>query len=103
VRRFVAKLREEHGIYRETEPKREYEAVEELPMGFQMQLDFGEKSVRYSDSSRYVKLYFVVFTLSYSRYMWGIFQPLPFSSADLVSALYGSFGYFGGKPRQLVS
>jgi transposase len=102
VRRFVAKLREEHGICRESEPKREYEAVEELPMGFQMQLDFGEKSVRYSDSGRYVKLHFAVFTLSYSRHMWGTFQPRPFSSADLVSALYGSFGYFGGRPRQLV-
>jgi transposase len=102
VRRFVLKLREEHGISRETEPRREYEAVEELPMGFQLQLDFGEKSVRYAESSRYMKLYFAVFTLSYSRYMWGVFQPRPFCSADLVSALYGCFDYFGGKPRQLV-
>ena len=102
VRRFVGKLREQYGLTRQSEPRREYEAVEELPKGWQLQLDFGEKSVRYAYGSRYIKLYFVVFTLSYSRYMWGIFQDHPFTSADLVRALYGCFDYFGGKPRQLV-
>ncbi len=102
VRRFVGRLREQHGLTRQTEPRREYEAVEELPKGQQLQMDFGEKSVRCAYSSRYVKLYFVVFTLSYSRYMWGIFQERPFTSADLVRELYGCFNYFGGKPRQLV-
>ena len=102
VRRFVAKIREQHGITRKTEPKREYEAVEELPKGFQLQLDFGEKKVRDAYSSRYIKLYFVVFSLSHSRYKWGVFQDRPFLSIDLVRALYGCFEYFGGMPRQLV-
>jgi transposase len=102
VRRFVADIREKHGITRQMEPKREYEAVEELPKGYQLQLDFGEKTVRDAYSSRYIKLYFVVFTLSYSRYQWGIFQDRPFLSADLVRALYRCFDYFGGMPRQLV-
>jgi transposase len=102
VRRFVANIREKHGITRQMEPKREYEAVEELPKGHQLQLDFGEKTVRDAYSSRYIKLYFVVFTLSYSRYQWGIFQDRPFLSADLVRALYGCFDYFGGMPHQLV-
>jgi hypothetical protein len=96
------KLREENGITRQTAPRREYEAVEELPMGYQLQLDFGEKSVRYAYSGRYIKVYFVVFTLTHSRYMWGIFQEHPFTSTDLVHALYGCFEYIGGKPRQLV-
>ena len=102
VRKYVAKLRAKHGITKETEPKRDYEAVEELPMGHQLQLDFGEKTVRSAYSSRYVKLYFAVFTLSYSRYKWGVFQDRPFLSSDLVNALYQCFDYFGGKPRQLV-
>lgn len=102
VRAFVAQLREAHGIYKKSEPKREYEAVEELPMGFQLQLDFGVKSVRDAYSSRYIKLYLVVFTLSHSRYKWGVFLDRPFLSVDLVRALYGCFDYFGGKPRQLV-
>ena len=102
VRRFVANLRGQYGITRQMEPKREYEAVEELPMGYQMQLDFGVKPVRSAYSSKYIKLYFVIFTLSYSRYKWGIFQDRPFLSNDLVKALYGCFEYFGGMPRQLV-
>jgi hypothetical protein len=53
-------------------------------------------------SARFIKLYFVVFTLSYSRYKWGIFQDHPFKAADLVRALYGCFYYYGGMPRELV-
>lgn len=102
VRRYVAKLREQCGITRQMEPKRDYEAVEELPMGYQMQLDFGVKTVRNAYSSKYIKLYFVVFTLSYSRYKWGVFQERPFLSNDLVKALYSCFEYFGGMPSQLV-
>lgn len=102
VRLFVSGLREKHGIARGSEPRREYEAVEELPMGYQLQLDFGVKSVRSAYGSRYVKLHFAVFTLSYSRDMWGIFQDRPFSSEDLVRNLYRCFSHFCGMPRQLV-
>ena len=102
VRRFVARLREKYGITRKEEPRREYEAVDELPKGQQMQLDFGEKTARYAYSSQYIKLYFVACTLSWSRYKWGHFQERPFTSEDLVRALYGCFDYYGGTPRQLV-
>jgi transposase len=102
VRRYVSKLREQHGITRETEPRREYEAVEELPRGYQLQLDFGTKTARIGDSNRYIRLYVAVFTLSHSRYKWGIFQDRPFLSEDLVRALYGCFEYIGGMPKQLV-
>ena len=102
VRKFVVTLREKYGITKEHEPKRDYEAVGELPIGYQLQLDFGEKTVRSAYSSRYIKLYLVVFTLSHSRYKWGVFQNRPFTSEDLVGALYACFEYLGGKPRQLV-
>ena len=102
VRRLVARLREVYGITQRTTPRREYEAVEELPKGKQLQLDFGEKTVRDAYSSRYVKLYFAVFTLTYSRYKWGVFQEKPFTSSELVRALYGCFDYCGGMPKQLV-
>ena len=91
VRRFVTKLREKHGITKVPEPRREYEAVDELPKGHQLQLDFGEKKVREASCLRYSKLYFVVFTLTYSRYKWGMFQAHPFTSSDLVLALYLCF------------
>jgi transposase len=102
VRRYVSKLREKHGITRESEPRREYEAVEELPKGQQLQLDFGTKTVCVVDSKRYIRLYVAVFTLTNSRYKWGVFLDRPFLSEDLVRALYGCFEYIGGMPRQLV-
>jgi transposase len=102
VRRYVSKLRISKGISKASEPQREYEAVEELPKGQQLQLDFGVKTARDAYSSRYIKLYFAVFSLTYSRYKWGIFQETSFTSSDLVSALYGCFEYMGGMPRQLV-
>jgi transposase len=102
VRSFVAGIRERYGITRKEEPRRVYEAVEELPKGYQLQLDFGEKTARDAYSSRYLRLYFVVFTLSYSKYKWGYFQERPFLSTDIVRTLYQCFYYIGGKPRQLV-
>ena len=102
VRRLVAGLREKHGITKRIAPRRDYEAVDELPMGFQLQMDFGVKSVRNAYNSRYTKLYVAAFSLSCSRYKWGIFQDRPFTSEDLVRALYGCFEYLGGMPRQLV-
>jgi transposase len=102
VRAFVADVREKHGLTKKDEPKRDYEAVEELPIGYQLQLDFGVKTARTSWSSRYIKLYFVVFTLSYSKYKWGYFQDRPFLASDLVLALYSCFEYLGGTPQQLV-
>ena len=102
VRRFVAQLRSDHNILRHMEPLREYEAVDELPMGYQLQLDFGVKSVRDAYCLRYIKLYVVAFSLSHSRYKWGLFQDRPFTSEDLVRALYSCFEYFSGMPKQLV-
>lgn len=102
VRRFVAQVREQHGITRQMEPLRDYESVDELPMGYQLQLDFGVKSVRSAYSSRYIKLYVAAFSLSCSRYKWGLFQDKPFTSTDLVFALHGCFEYYGGMPKQLV-
>ena len=102
IRSFVSGIRERYGITRKAEPRRIYEAVEELPKGYQMQLDFGEKTARDAYSSRYIKLYFVVFTLSYSKYKWGHFQDRPFLSSDLVRSLHQCFYYLGGTPRQLV-
>jgi transposase len=102
IRSFVSGIREKHGITRKTEPRRIYEAVEELPKGQQIQMDFGEKTTRDAYSSRYIKLYFAVFTLTSSKYKWGVFQDRPYTTTDLVRALYQCFNYIGGTPHQLV-
>ena len=43
VRTYVAHLRDKHGIPNRRGDSRQYEAIPDPPMGFQLQLDFGEK------------------------------------------------------------
>lgn len=100
TRRLVELLRETHKIKKVAIP-RSYEAIDELPMGYQMQVDFGQKHLRTSDG-QYVKVHFVGFVLSHSRYKWGYFKDKPFTSGELVQSLYGCFDYMGGKPCELV-
>jgi len=45
VRRHVSGIRLDYGIKKTSTP-RDYESVEELPMGHQMQIDFGQASLR---------------------------------------------------------
>ena len=100
VRRYVGRLRREHGIVKTMQP-REYESVDELPIGHQMQIDFGEKSMR-TPGGQYVKVYFVGVVLSHSRYKWGYFLDRPFTSVDLVNCLDICFAHLGGTTHELV-
>lgn len=100
VRRYVRNLRREHGIAKTSQP-REYEPVDELPMGYQMQIDFGETSMR-TPGGKYVKVYFIGVVLSHSRYKWGYFLDRPFCSIDLVRCLDMCFENFGGVTQELV-
>jgi transposase len=100
VRRYVSGLRRDHNIVKASQP-REYEPVDELPMGYQMQIDFGEKSMR-MPGGQYVKVYFIGVVLSRSRYKWGYFLDRPFCSVDLVRCLDMCFAHFGGVAQELV-
>lgn len=100
VRRYIGGLRRDHGIVKTAQP-REYEAVDELPMGHQMQIDFGEKSMR-TPGGQYVKVYFIGVVLSHSRYKWGYFLDRPFCSADLVNCLDMCFEHYGGTAHEIV-
>lgn len=100
VRRYIGGLRRAHGIVKTAQP-REYESVDELPMGYQMQIDFGEKSMR-TPNGQYAKVYFIGVVLSHSRYKWGYFLDRPFCSTDLVSCLDLCFEHCGGVAQELV-
>ncbi|WP_243450358.1 hypothetical protein [Desulfosporosinus sp. Sb-LF] len=76
VRRYVKNLREKYHLKKSNHP-RDYEAVDELPMGKQLQVDFGEKWMESIDGQR-VKLRFVALVLAHSRYKWAFFQTRPF-------------------------
>lgn len=100
VRRYVKRLREEYRISKVT-PKRVYEAVPESPMGFQMQVDFGQCEQR-TTNGQTIKLYVAAFVLSHSRYKYMEWQDQPFTTSDLVQIHVRTFQYFGGKPREIV-
>src|SRR5699024_11407833 len=68
VRNYVNELRDRYHIPKETN-SREYGTVEELPMGKQMQVDFGVMFVPTESGSR-KKLYAAGFVLSHSRFKY---------------------------------
>lgn len=101
VRRFVSHLRKKHNIPK-PQNTRQYEAVDDPPMGFQMQVDIGIISVRKAYESSLIKLYCVAFVLSHSRYKYGVWFDRPLTAADFVRAIESCFDYMGGRPQELV-
>ena len=100
VCRYVKNLREEYDLRKSPNP-RSYEAVPELPMGQQIQVDFGEKWLRNVDGGR-TKVYAAAFVLAHSRYKYAELQSRPYTATDLVRACHRCFRYIGGMPRELV-
>lgn len=101
VSRYVRSLRLDHGLPKQAY-KRDYEAVEERPMGYQMQLDFGVQNMPLSDRKGHKKVYFAAFVLAHSRYKYGYFIDRPFTTNELITAMNGAFSYFGGVTKEIV-
>lgn len=100
VRRYVREMRKEYNIPKTTS-KRVYEAVPDLPMGFQAQVDFGQTWQK-NEQGQSVKLYVVAFVLSNSRYKYKEWLDRPFTTNDLIEAHKNAFHAFGGKPKEIV-
>lgn len=100
VRSYVSEIRDFYHI-----PKvvrvRQHEALEELPMGQQIQVDWGEITVKNSDK-RDVKLYFITFVLSHSRYKYVEWLDRPFNTRDTIRCHEKAFQFFGGMPEEIV-
>ncbi|MDD4550191.1 MAG: hypothetical protein PHT79_10590 [Syntrophomonadaceae bacterium] len=80
VRNYVKQLRKKCDIP-QIKYLRQYEAVDELPAGQQMQMDFGQISLR-SSTGRMVSLYFATFVLAHSRYKYVEWLDRPFTTRD---------------------
>jgi transposase len=102
ARRFVGDLRKRCGLPKTKGAIRQYEAVEDPPMGRQMQVDLGESWVLDTYKRRHIKLYFVASVLSHSRYKWGAWYTRPLNAKQFVQALQACFEYLGGIPGELV-
>lgn len=100
VSRYVKDLREEYRLLRRMK-NRSYEAVAELPMGQQMQVDFGQATLKNTEGA-WTKVYVAAFLLSHSRYKYAQCQSRPFTAVDLVAACHNCFRYWGGMPREMV-
>lgn len=100
VRSYVRNLRKEYDLPK-TKGERQYQAVEDMPMGQQAQVDFGQIKVK-TIEGKIVKLYFVAFVLSNSRYKYVEWLNRPFTTKDLIMAHENAFQYFGGIPYEIV-
>jgi transposase len=100
VRRYVCELREEEGI---PAPRkiRQYMEVHEMPMGFQAQVDLGQKTMRDAHGKN-VRVYIFAMVLSSSRYKYVCFQSEPFTARTFCEAHDQAFRYFGGRPVEVV-
>jgi len=100
VSRFVKDIRNEYQI-KKIKSQRDYVAVPDLPPGLQLQVDFGEKLMPVIDGGN-VRVRFVAFVLSCSRYKYVSFQLKPFTSPDLVRCFHDAFCFYGGMPHEVV-
>lgn len=97
---YVNSVREEHDIPK-PEHARQYEAVEELPMGKQGQVDMGEISL-ITESGRHRKVYCFAMVLSNSRYKYVLWQLKPFTTDSFIRAHIKAFDFYGGRPEEIV-
>ena len=97
---YVRMLRKKYNI-----PKRgvgrNFEAIYDPPMGYQMQVDLGQYSFL-DDNRKPVKLHFIAFVLSNSRHKYVYWQERHFNTGDLISAHEDAFLYFEGIPLEAV-
>ncbi len=102
ARRFVEGVRKKYSIPKTKGHERQYSAVEDPPMGHQMQVDLGVAYVFDFYTRNYLKLYCVACVLSHSRYKWGEWYTKPLTSGQLIDALSECFEALGGMTKELV-
>ncbi|MGI6502182.1 MAG: IS21 family transposase [Anaerostipes sp.] len=99
-RDYVKSIREEYDI-KKPETSRQYEAMDELPLGQQAQVDMGEISLK-TLSGRHKKVYCFGMVMTHSRYKFILWQERPFTTDTFVQAHIKAFAFFGGRPSELV-
>jgi hypothetical protein len=80
---------------------RQYGEVAEQPMGFQAQVDMGEKVLR-DFYGKAVKVYIFAMVLSHCRKKFVFFQDHKFNAREFVYSHDLAFRYFGGRTEEIV-
>lgn len=99
-RSYILEIRKEYGIKKPVST-RDYEAVDELPMGQQAQVDMGEIKLE-TTSGRRRKVYCFAMVLAHSRYKFIQWQLNPFTTDTFITAHRKAFEFYGGRPREIV-
>ncbi len=99
-RNYVKALREEYDI-KKPETSRQYEASDERPMGYQAQVDMGEISLE-TFTGRHKKIYCFAMVMSHSRQKFALWQEKPFTTDSFIQAHIKAFGFYGGRPVEIV-
>lgn len=99
-RDYISKLRKEECIPK-IKHERQYEAVADLPMGYQAQIDMGEQWL-HTESAKRIKVYCFAMVLSHSRYKYVWWQTSPFTTESFVEAHEKAFLFYGGRPKEIV-
>ena len=100
LRSYTNSIREEYDIKR-PDKTREYEAVDDPPMGHQAQVDMGEILLD-TKGSRRKKIYCFGMVLSNSRHKYVLWQERPFTTATFIQAHIKAFAFYEGRPKEIV-
>jgi transposase len=100
LRRYIEELRKKHNLPKPA-PVRQYQAVDELPPGKQIQLDFGQTRIKKAGGG-YVTLYVMAIVLAHSRYKYGKWTDKPLTAATFIQMLLFCFEHLGGLCEELV-
>jgi transposase len=100
VRNYVRGLREDFGIPK-VASSRDYQAIPDPPLGEQIQVDFGFRTVK-NQYGKSVKLVFIVFVLAHSRYKYVEYQNRPFTTKDVIATHRNAFQVFGGVSKEIL-
>ena len=100
LRRYVASLRIKHGIKKSVKV-RQYQATEEMPMGYQAQVDLGFINLKNTEGQK-VKLTGFGLVLSRSRQKYVEWEDKPLTTARFIHMHYRAFEFMGGVPEEIV-
>lgn len=100
MRSYIYQLRLQEDIPKASR-SRQYEAVDELPPGYQAQVDMGQIWLKDYIGKR-VCLYCFAMVLAHSRYKFVYWQTVPFTTATFIEAHEKAFAFFGGRTQEIV-
>jgi transposase len=99
-RSYVSHIREEYDISK-TIKARQYEAVDDPPMGEQAQVDMGE-IIMETATGKHKKVYCFAMVMSNSRQKFVYWLDKPFTTDTFIKAHNKAFAFFGGRTKEIV-